>query len=363
MTITGLPHDPLTPLDPNTKPTPAAVRLLRQEMYTNAMSMKTSYGGGQHGHLGMLMPYNRYWALSRIPYTLSDSAPTFIDPNDQNAANLAWWKPWTWFRSSTTHSRAYNDAKLKFDKATADWEAAHEFKRTMQKVLIKAVPAMFLTTFHNSEYGYADMEPGAVLEQLIQRYGTITRKEMAANLEKLKLPWNPDMPIESVFTNAEECQAFATDGDEPIPEGQYLEALEQTFKQSGVLEQAVYAWETTREEDQTLELMQEHFTKADEIRRAKRDPIRGAFTANLAAAAPVTPSPKRKVPYCWTHGVGAHSSAECRSPAPGHITKADLDNWEEHGGINAMHRPVKKFKRQWDKKKKKGEAATQKQEE
>jgi hypothetical protein len=203
------------------------------------MSMKTSYGGGQHGHLGMLMPYNRYWALSRTPYTLSDSAPTFIDPSDQSAANLAWWKPWTWFRSSTTHTRAYNDAKIKFDKATADWEAAHEFKRTMQKVLIKAVPAMFLTTFHKSEYGYADMEPGAVLEQLIQRYGTITRKEMAANLEKLKLPWNPDMPIESVFTNAEECQAFAGDGDEPIPEGQYIGALEQTFKNSGVLEQAV----------------------------------------------------------------------------------------------------------------------------
>jgi hypothetical protein len=94
----------------------------------------------------------------------------------------------------------------------------------MQKLLIQAVPAMFLTTFHNSEYGYADMDPGAVLEQLIQKYGIITRKEMAANLEKLKLPWNPDTPIESVFTNAEECQAFARDGDEPIPEGQYIEA-------------------------------------------------------------------------------------------------------------------------------------------
>jgi hypothetical protein len=36
------------------------------------------------------------------------------------------------------------------------------------------------------------MEPGAVIEQLIIRYGTITRKEMAANLAKLELPWNPD---------------------------------------------------------------------------------------------------------------------------------------------------------------------------
>jgi hypothetical protein len=339
MAVTGLPHDPLTPLDPNTTPTPTAVRRLRQEMYNNALSMQTTYGGGQHGHLGMLMPYHRYQVLAKTPYSLSDSAPAFVDPHEQAAARQVWWKPWTWTQSTAATTKLYNDAKLKFDKATTNWEAAHEFKRTMRKLLIQAVPAMYLTTFHSSEYGYADMEPGAVLEQLIHKYGTITRKEMAANLAKMRLPWNPDAPIETVFTNAEECQKFATDGDEPIPEGQYIEALEETFRNSGVLEQAVYAWETMSEEDQTLELMREHFTKADIVRRSKRDTIRGTLTANLAGATPVTPSPPPTKParqYCWTHGFGNHSGTNCRSPAKGHVREATMDNWEDHGGSSTL---------------------------
>jgi hypothetical protein len=80
MSTTILPHDPLTPLDPNVDPTPAAVRLLREEMYANARSMKTSYGGGKYGHLGQLLPADRYLAFAGTRYTLSDQAPVFIPP-------------------------------------------------------------------------------------------------------------------------------------------------------------------------------------------------------------------------------------------------------------------------------------------
>jgi hypothetical protein len=83
MTTTILPHDPLTPLDPNVYPTPAAVRLLREEMYAVARKMETSYGGGRYGHLGQLMRSDRYLALAGVPYTLSDQAPVFIPPSSR----------------------------------------------------------------------------------------------------------------------------------------------------------------------------------------------------------------------------------------------------------------------------------------
>ena len=60
-TITGqqaftLPVSPLTPLDPNARPTVEAIRLLRGELYENAASVCSQYGGGRNGLLGMLMP-------------------------------------------------------------------------------------------------------------------------------------------------------------------------------------------------------------------------------------------------------------------------------------------------------------------
>jgi hypothetical protein len=42
-----LPHDPLTPLDPNEAPTPAAIHNLMAEVYSNAMAIQTDLGQSQ----------------------------------------------------------------------------------------------------------------------------------------------------------------------------------------------------------------------------------------------------------------------------------------------------------------------------
>ena len=55
-----LPFDPLTPLDPNARPTLEAIRLLWKELYENTALVQSSYGGGNFGLLGMLMPSTEY---------------------------------------------------------------------------------------------------------------------------------------------------------------------------------------------------------------------------------------------------------------------------------------------------------------
>jgi hypothetical protein len=57
-------YDPLTPLDPQGKPTPEAIRNLHRELYTNARRNQTYLGGGRHGHLGLLMPDHDYILIS-----------------------------------------------------------------------------------------------------------------------------------------------------------------------------------------------------------------------------------------------------------------------------------------------------------
>ena len=64
-TVTGqqaltLPISPLTPLDPNVRPTVEAISLLHNELYENAASMRSQYGEGQNGLPGMLMPPEEY---------------------------------------------------------------------------------------------------------------------------------------------------------------------------------------------------------------------------------------------------------------------------------------------------------------
>jgi hypothetical protein len=61
-----LPHNPLTPIDPIAQPTPTAIALLQSELYANCRSIKTLLGGGQHGHLGLIMPVALYNAMPNV---------------------------------------------------------------------------------------------------------------------------------------------------------------------------------------------------------------------------------------------------------------------------------------------------------
>jgi hypothetical protein len=344
MTTTIIPHDPLTPLDPNVDPTPAAVRLLREEMYANARSLKTSYGGGREGHLGQLMQADRYLAFAGVPYTLSDQAPVFsphwattsqrsqLSTTAKHGGNRGHGSGTTRTRThrNQTCRKEYTDAQVKFNASKAEWEAAHEFKRTMQKLIIQAVPRVHLLDVRCSMFGYSDIEPGEVLDYLIDTSGQITSEELAENLEKLKAPWNPNTPIKNAFANGELCRAFARDGAEPIPDWHYIHTMVNTFEQRGVLQQAVYAWRTIPEGDRDMTTLKAHFTTADTIRRKHPDTMQQVLSANLTDGG--TPSPGRRKLYCWTQGLCAHASADCRTPATGHIKTATIDNWEKLQG-------------------------------
>ena len=59
-------------LDPHSSPTPRAIRILRKELYANVSSIPSELGGGDHGHLGMLMPTAEYTLISTggAPYVM-----------------------------------------------------------------------------------------------------------------------------------------------------------------------------------------------------------------------------------------------------------------------------------------------------
>ena len=84
-TVTGqqpltLPVSPLTPLDPHTRPTVKAIRLLQSELYKNAALVRSQYGGGQNGLLGMLMPTVEYDTIAPgMPFELPGDGPDIPD--------------------------------------------------------------------------------------------------------------------------------------------------------------------------------------------------------------------------------------------------------------------------------------------
>ena len=317
------PHDPLTPLDPNSPPTAFTVRLLCQELYANAQSVDSILGGGAHGHLGMVMPDYDY-------VVMANDAEPYDFPE----------KPDIPVYAGTAANR--DQQKEGYKESLDAYNEARHLQNQLRKLMIQAIPKIYIAELAHIQLGYADVTPKAMLDHLLTTYGTITQKHLEENLKKIKTTWNPDTPIELVFANGNECRQLAIEGQEPISDGAYIRILVNIFRDSGVLDKAVEDWELKRNNVKTLANAKVHFTNADNFRRESKAYLKDILAANAATA---TPSRTRAPPtettnrtpsrpdsslegwfYCWSHGVATHSGTDCLYPAEGHIPTATLKN-------------------------------------
>ena len=114
--VSALPHDPLTPLDPNERPTPLTICKLQLKLYDNARAITSPLGGGNHGHLGMLMTQAAYAALPGTAQYNFPNRPVLPDNTGMKPMNAPMlktsskknsnssWKPTVSTRKSSTSS-------------------------------------------------------------------------------------------------------------------------------------------------------------------------------------------------------------------------------------------------------------------
>jgi hypothetical protein len=140
----SLPHDPLTPLDPEATPTAWTVRILRDEAYANLQSVESTLGGGDHGHLGMIMPDAEYIliATNGTPYVFP--AEPVVPIYAGTAANR------------DQQRENYRAAMKKF-------EEAKKLQNKIKKLIIQAVPDVYLATLRQPRGRYATTHPRDML--------------------------------------------------------------------------------------------------------------------------------------------------------------------------------------------------------
>ena len=75
------PHPTLTPL--HGKPTNTNLKLLCKEVYANVRAILSTQGGGNHGHMGLIMTAAQYASINAIAFVLPahpGGAP-FMEPH------------------------------------------------------------------------------------------------------------------------------------------------------------------------------------------------------------------------------------------------------------------------------------------
>jgi hypothetical protein len=343
-TTLTLPHPILTPII--TTPTNSSIQVLQKQLYANARAVPSTRGGGVNGHLALVMAAPAYLARATVAFV----APVHPGNAPVHAVDA------TQVRITETNRQ--------FLATMAEVKVYLQVKEELKKLILQAVPNLYLQILEDEDFGFADISPLAMLTHLKTTYGTITREEIDRNRERLHETWAPDTPIEDLWAKLAEIQRMALAAQEAIPDSAVIRATLTTFEKTGVFTTACEKWRDKPDIDWTVLNIKQHFERANKERirqlTAKQAGYHGANIADATEASTNDNSDNSRPPptiitpgannstvasansatsgittnnvqmyYCWTHGLGMnpeHTSASCQNKADGHKNLATANN-------------------------------------
>jgi hypothetical protein len=321
------PHPTLTTI--TGKPDAASLRQLRKELYANARSVHSERGGGTNGHLGIVMPTAPYVIRTLQAFDV----PVHPGVQPAHPANC-----------SAAMIVAVN---RRYDKDIQEFHTYTAVAESLKQQTMAAVASTYFQELDDDEMGMADVTPQALLAHLTTTYGTLRPSDLLANQAKLAETWNPEQPIEKLWTRITTVRAVANQGGAPINDGTTIELTLLALQTAGVYEHLIDTWNDKPTTAHTFAHFKEHVTLQEKTRLKKITAKAAGYhaangviqppdltdktppSAALAARPPAAPVvlDGLNLCYCWTHGLQkSHTSKTCEQPGEGHQKDATAMN-------------------------------------
>jgi hypothetical protein len=100
-------------------------------------------------------------------------------------------------------------------EATQVHRTYHNVDQAIKKLIIESFDDTYLNALSDEIVGYANCTSLQLLTHLLTYYAMITPTELTQNYERLNTPYDPNQPIEMLFQQIQDAQAFAVAGDQP----------------------------------------------------------------------------------------------------------------------------------------------------
>ena len=137
--IINFPREKLTPFPPDQPPNAAMVNMLKRELFANAAAIPCPAGGGNHGHLGLVMPVADYAALGGgvVPW-VDPADPGVLAPAAGVAAVIA------------AATAQWNNDKFVYNTFVG-------VRNKLKQQVLEAVPDCYLNALADPMIGYANV--------------------------------------------------------------------------------------------------------------------------------------------------------------------------------------------------------------
>ena len=170
------PHKTLTKIEG--QPTYADFFRLREELYRNALSSKSLFGGGNHGHLGACMDALTYSIeTGGVNWTVPDSAGMF-----------------PLFPAGATDDRK-KQIIAKFVRDETGIKVTNATVNLLRNQLIEAVDKDYFMELYDNLFRSDRMKPVNFLAHILKHYAVINDDVLEENTKQFNEPPNMSLPI------------------------------------------------------------------------------------------------------------------------------------------------------------------------
>jgi hypothetical protein len=216
------------------EPTFEDLKVIRRLHNTNDMSVASYEGGDRHGHLGIIMTNEEYFAIA---------VDVFPVPNNPG--------PSTAVVAGTTAAVIAETTRLHKEAAQV-YRTYHNVDRAIKKLIIEYFDDTYLNALSDEIVGYANCTSLQLLTHLLTYYDMIATTELTQNYERLltqnyerlNTPYDPNQPIETLFQQIQDARAFAVAGDQPYGAAMIVNVAYTLVFKTGLFTDACRAWKS-----------------------------------------------------------------------------------------------------------------------
>ena len=156
---------------------------MKHELYANAALIPSPLGGGQHGHIGLIMQAPLYQTISNTP---------FIIPSDPGILPV--------FSPNISYTAAHREAIIMEHKELRRiFDTIINVDFAIKKLVIIAVQDVYLAEKNSRYMGFHNVSTMELLEHLMQRYGKISPLAIKSNKNTMDEPLDTSQSIDVYF--------------------------------------------------------------------------------------------------------------------------------------------------------------------
>jgi hypothetical protein len=252
------------------KPTYEKLRHMKKLLKANATSVQSDLGGGQFGHLGLVLDDATYNGLT---------GQNYVRPLHPGALVI----PTGTAHHEAVRLREEHSENIRLFRETVDVQNA------LMKQIINTVENDYLKELYNDITSTITKTIPEVLDFLFTRYGEVDNQRVIREEDKVKnFTWNIVDPPVVLFNLIEDLETIAEAANAPKTVNQLINFGLDIIRATGEFEAALITWFVRPSAEHTWKNFKEHFTKAhNELIKVRGASMRGSafHQANATVAA------------------------------------------------------------------------------